>query len=464
MKRLSTLIAVAALTVSVSQAQEVTVNEYNGEGTLIKSFNSEVNFKADGSDGQVGYNKYVLYNDVLYSKGATSKQYRVAAEGSSVDVNGYTDSNKANVVFLIEGEEIDGVTMASHDNVVIRASNGRAAYVAEGEVTVTSLASGKYRITVGCFDTSKAGNTAVFTFGLGSDEFTVTSAGNNLSEVTKDVETYGADLVWKASGSDTKSIDYIFIQRTGDAGAETKYYSYTVNAVDEGGSVIKEIATGSAAEGTTAKVPYPKYVLQNGSLLMAGTTGKEYNASFEPSEDGYVFNVSYAATDINNVVFLEEGENIQGLTLCESANTKIRSSNSASAYAADGDVAITTLPAGAYKLTALIYDSAKTPDSHWIFNAGDQQVADLNCTIVNIQEISSEPFALAQESTITLAQGGSNERGLDAIYIQQVDDIDVGIQSVSAETADGNVYNVAGQQVKKAAKGIFIQNGKKVVK
>lgn len=200
-------------------------------------------------------------------------------------------------------------------------------------------------------------------------------------------------------------------------------FSYTVNEICDG--EIVRATEGTSYETATVKVPYRKYNVKDGVLYSKGDTGKEYNYSFSLTEDNLVKSIEYtASTTMTNVVFLSEGEDIEGLTPCNSNNTGIRSSNSASAYASS-DTKITTLEPGKYKLHAVIYDASKTPNSHWIFKAGDKQIADLNCTTVNIQELASPEFEVYYETDIIMAKMGGNTMGLDAIYIEKTGDVEL---------------------------------------
>lgn len=194
-----------------------------------------------------------------------------------------------------------------------------------------------------------------------------------------------------------------------------KDFTYKVNEVC--GEATIRTTEGTNVETTNVKVPFRRYNVLNGVLYQKDAINKEYNYYFNLTEDAQEVNLAYNATETTNVVFLSEGEDIEGLTPCNTSNTGIRSSNSASAFAKDGDVAIVSLSAGTYKISAIIYDASSTHDSHWIFKAGEQQVADLNCIVVNFQELNSEEFTLTEPTTIYLAQGGGNNMGLDLIYI-----------------------------------------------
>ena len=192
-------------------------------------------------------------------------------------------------------------------------------------------------------------------------------------------------------------------------------FNYTVNEMC--GGTAARVTKSFSYETATVTAPYRKYNAVDGQLYTKGDTSKEYNYKFTLTQDNQVENLDYeAVSGVDNVVFLTEGEDVEGLTPCNSANTGIRSSNSASAYAA-ADTKIVTLGPGTYKMHAIIYDASKTPDSHWIFKAGETQIADFNCTTVNIQEFDSEEFTLTENADIIMAAAGGNTMGLDALYI-----------------------------------------------
>ena len=196
-------------------------------------------------------------------------------------------------------------------------------------------------------------------------------------------------------------------------------YSYSVNEVI--GDKIMRSTTGEESLGTELYVPYRRYNVLNGRLYQkmasGGPKGLEYNHYFTLTTDGQIENIDYEQTDITDVVFLSEAEDIPGMTLCDNDNMRVRSSNSAAAYAADGAVAFVTLPAGSYQLTAFIHDSYKNPDSNWSFLAGDREIANFHCDVVNIQEFHSDVFTLTKETTLYIPQNGGPRNGIDLIYI-----------------------------------------------
>ena len=198
-------------------------------------------------------------------------------------------------------------------------------------------------------------------------------------------------------------------------------YNYTVNEVC--GETIARTTNATSYETANVKLGYRKYNAVEGQLYTKGATSKEYNYSFKLTQDNQVENIVYSIVEgTTNVVFCAEGEDIEGLTPITEGNTTIRSSNSASAYA-PADTKITTLAAGKYKIHAVIYDSASSPNSNWTFMAGPVEAATFNCTTVNIAEFDSEEFAIGRETDIIMLKAGSTARGLDAIYIVKTGDL-----------------------------------------
>lgn len=201
---------------------------------------------------------------------------------------------------------------------------------------------------------------------------------------------------------------------------EAETYSYTINATD-GANVIAEIKSGSYFEGETIKYAYSKYVNKEGTLYTKGAVNNEYNGSFKLTENNQVVNLAYAATDITNVEYWSEAEDIAGMTIITEGNTSIRSSASASAYAAKQDVVFTTLPAGKYKITVNICDAAGKNPTGTVFNfkAGESVLFGYAAANIN-NSLGSGEFNLVKDTQISIAQAGRDKVGIDYIYIQRI--------------------------------------------
>ncbi len=199
-------------------------------------------------------------------------------------------------------------------------------------------------------------------------------------------------------------------------------FEYSVVAVDEAGELLQTLNSGSNFEGESFKVPYNKYVLNNAdnTLYASDATSKEYNKSITLSENGMQVKVTFKKTDITDVVYLQEAEDIWGLTKATNGNTGIRSSNSASAYAAEEDVEITGLSTGKYKLTAVICDATKNAGSTFSFAAGEDTIAKITATAVNWFAGTSDEFTvMGNYVPVKLLKGGNANQAVDLVYIQK---------------------------------------------
>ena len=200
---------------------------------------------------------------------------------------------------------------------------------------------------------------------------------------------------------------------------EAATYKYTVN-----NNINDYSVSGTAFEGDNAKVAFSQYILKDGVLYETNKIDdnrKQFNWTFAVNEDNTVKTLNYNKTTINNVAYYSEGENIEGLTIINSGNSAIRSSNSASAYAKDADVVFTTLPAGKYKLTSVVYKGSSS-NATFSYKAGKKVIFTHTATNINSDTKTSEEFTLNESTPISLVEGGNDKQGIDFIYIQRTGD------------------------------------------
>lgn len=200
---------------------------------------------------------------------------------------------------------------------------------------------------------------------------------------------------------------------------EAATYKYTVN-----NNINDYSVSGTAFEGDNAKVAFSQYILKDGVLYETNKIDdnrKQFNWTFAVNEDNTVKTLNYNKTTINNVAYYSEGENIEGLTIINSGNSAIRSSNSASAYAKDADVVFTTLPAGKYKLTSVVYKGSSS-NATFSYKAGEKVIFTHTATNINSDTKTSEEFTLNESTPISLVKGGNDKQGIDFIYIQRTGD------------------------------------------
>ena len=234
---------------------------------------------------------------------------------------------------------------------------------------------------------------------------------------------------------------------------------FTLTVVDNWGN---EVGQSTVYEGETAAVPFCRYKVVDGTLYQKGANSNEYKTKVSNITEDKTVTITYEATDKTDVIFLVEGEDIEGLTACNGGTIDIRASNAKCGYnASEEEVAtITSLSAGDYKIT--VHTVGNTDSSeNWIM-AGEQQI--INAKFEGNFGIFTEDFTLVAESTLTIGKFGGSQKGIDLIYIQSANGIVTGIQSVNnAQTVSNTVYNLAGQKVMSAQKGLYIRDGKKFV-
>lgn len=440
-------------------APKYIVNEVFGDNI----FRTTKGAAALGSTVKVPYRAYNVLDGVLYNKGVTNKEYNTSftfnEDGQTVNI-AYAAEGTKDIVFLSEGEDIAGLTRCTSANAAIRSSNSAAAYAAEGDVEIVKLPAGAYKLTAVIHDAAKSPDSHwIFKAGETQIADLHCTAGNYQKLTSQKFILNEETAIYLAQGGgNNMGVDLIYIQQVP---VETVYYNYTVNEVVEGNAV--RVTTGKDEEGASVKVPYRRYNVVDGKLYTKDATNKEYNHSFTLNADAFVANIEYTAKEVGEVVYLSEGEDIEGMTVINTGNTAIRSSNSASGYAKDGNVEFVTLPAGKYQIVAGLYDSSTSPNSTWTILAGENELLTLDCTQINIQEVKSDEFDLAAETKLSIAQGGSGTAGIDYLYIVKTG-VYVGITNVKSADAEANaIYNLQGQRLQKAQKGLNIIGGKKVL-
>ena len=206
---------------------------------------------------------------------------------------------------------------------------------------------------------------------------------------------------------------------------EAETWNYTINC--KAGNTTKTI-TGKNFEGETFNIAYPYVINDKGTLYTAkkklSSDGKGYYFSFTLSKNNQEKNdIEYAIANKDNIVYLEEAEDIEGLTKATNGNTAIRSSMGGSAYAKDNDVKITKLPAGKYKLYACFCDATTATGTVWNFLAGSENIFTFTTSVANWQEGESNEFTLKEETPIILAKGGSAKTAIDYLYIQKLGEV-----------------------------------------
>ena len=392
-----------------------------------------------GAKIKVPYRRYNLDNGTLYQKGATSKEYNYSFTlnaNNQVETLEYAATDKTNVVFLTEGEDIDGATVSAHANVLVRASNSASGFAGK-DLEVVKLSAGTYKMTIGCFDTSKDGNTAVFNFAAnGSDLFTITSAGNNLSEVSSEefTLTEEATIVLKAGGSESKSIDYLFI--TSDNGSVVKGLSV-------------ELAHTASSWCDANKDTYFSDVDAEKEIV----NNEAFNAAWQGA--------AYMQFDY----YIPEGQTITSAILKFTVIGESRGDRSGSVYCVNASESLdyTAMAAGNQKVNLA---GTKVADITFPKSASALIEQDVTETLKTM--VAAGQSYIIFKVTGNPGRGEINGKGSEfAPTLTIATDGDAtGINELKAarQFEDGAIYNLRGQKVSGTLKpGLYIKNGKKIV-
>ena len=195
---------------------------------------------------------------------------------------------------------------------------------------------------------------------------------------------------------------------------EAETYTYTVNATY--GTNVKQIATGSNFEAETVYYAYNKYINNDGTLYEKAAINNQFNGSFVLTENNKVENVAYSATDITDVVYWSEAEEIDGATPQTGSNANIRCSNSIGASFAE-NTTVVNLPAGKYKIWAQVWGNKGTT-----FNILAGETIALSVATQGYILSGSSEINLVSNTDIIIATAGDSGKMLDCLYIQKTGD------------------------------------------
>ena len=203
-----------------------TFNAVDEEGNpLQEGIVKGTNF--EGETFSVGYPYAINVDGTLYTSDKLSSDkkgyylsYTLEADNQVKDIT-FKPTTTTDIVFLSEAENIEGLTKATNNNTFVRSSNGGSAYAAEADVEITTLQPGKYKLTaVICDATKNAGSEWNFLAGE-NNIFNFTASSVNWAQGTSEEFEVNAETpIYLAKGGNAnQAVDFIYIQKTGDAEA-----------------------------------------------------------------------------------------------------------------------------------------------------------------------------------------------------------------------------------------------------
>ena len=203
-----------------------TFNAVDEEGNpLQEGIVKGTNF--EGETFNVGYPYAINVDGTFYESDKLSSDkkgyylsYTLEADNQVKDIT-FKPTTTTDIVFLAEAENIEGLTKATNPNTFVRSSNGGSAYAAEADVEITKLQPGKYKLTaVICDATKNAGSEWNFLAGE-NNIFKFTASSVNWAQGTSEEFEVNAETpIYLAKGGNAnQAVDFIYIQKTGDAEA-----------------------------------------------------------------------------------------------------------------------------------------------------------------------------------------------------------------------------------------------------
>lgn len=222
------------LTVELREASTVSysINAVSGETTLFEIASGSV---FEGESASYGYPQYYAKDGVLYksSKYNTNPwwggNFVPTAENGNLNIS-YSVEIESGVVFCEEGENIESLTPVTGGNTDIRASNRAGGYAASNAV-ITTLPAGTYKLCAATY--GNAGTTFSFNAG-GVTVMEITTSGNPVHTESEEFTLKGTvDIIVPQAGNagnSPKTIDYIYIVKTGDVEETAEIIPVTTDA------------------------------------------------------------------------------------------------------------------------------------------------------------------------------------------------------------------------------------------
>lgn len=248
-----------------------------------------------------------------------------------------------------------------------------------------------------------------------------------------------------------------------DGGADGGWnYNITITCGDE----PEPFASGIAPENSTVWVNFSRYRINfSGGLYEKKPVNNILSQAFTITEDNFTANVDYTQVPGVDFVFWGEGEYLFDTQVAENPNiTKMLSGGSAGYVIDNGWNWLTSLMPGTYQIRAGVIG-----DATFTFRAGGKVILTATGSNDCVVETISEDFTLTEETDITVDLGGDAgsstvvPKAIDYVLITKASEETDAVRTVAAQQQPAAVFNLAGQQMRRAQKGINIVGGKKLL-
>lgn len=349
----------------------------------------------------VVYKGFYLDGTVLYVVDKTSGGYRATftLDTDNKEVVLNATKKAENVLFYAEGEDIAGATPTNAGNNMVIRSSNAQCAYATTDVTLVTLPAGTYKANTVLYANNSAGLTLKFKYDTEFDD-TFTDASNWMAHTHDFTLTAPTDIQWLASGDSKNGLDLIYITGT------------------PADCQVAIGATGWATLYTAAALDFSS---------VAGLA-------------------AYTATVDGSTVTLTAVDDVP-------AGTGVVLNGAAGTYAIPVAASSTTakgnLTGNAAAATA--YDAFSGFTLYGLASSEDTDYA------VQFRPVTSGTIAAGK--AFLKVTDGTPVKAFNVVF-DEATGID---EMVNGKSANGKWYNLAGQRVSKAQKGIYIVNGKKVL-
>ncbi len=246
-----------------------------------------------------------------------------------------------------------------------------------------------------------------------------------------------------------------------------KAYEYSVKVNLAYGDAVSTLVDSTVVEEESMTYYFPAHV-KDGEILYQFESNNDpnYSSYFSSTISNVTkditYTISYELVE-GKCVFYAEGEDIEGAVKYATSTFAPRSSAGATGVLAAAT--ITTLPKGVYNITARAIGKANNDMNIYTGSTEGTNILSFKTNTTGTVA-TSENFTLTEETAI-VANGGyyttsDNGYGFDYFYIM-FDEVATAIQNVASQQTEKVIYNLQGQRIMKAQKGLNIINGKKVI-
>lgn len=272
---------VVTITVKEPAVYNYTVKAVDGSSNLLAVLASSSVYE-DANSATTNIPWYVLKDGTLYYQSGTNRNTTSITEDNQV-INITYAANKTNIVYYSEAENITGGTAIDLD----KGSNHQGAR-ALSNVKFTTIEAGKYRIYSrfavgnGTAGTTYANNP--FTVGEAALVYNVPAKTNTDYTSEEFIVTGSTDLYVNFSGSSISGVDYIYVQRIGDAVIDGTIASSGYSSLASAYGLDFANATGIDYAFVVSNITKDAVTLSsvdelpaNSGVILKGTAGAAYS-------------------------------------------------------------------------------------------------------------------------------------------------------------------------------------------